>query len=259
MSLSSFFEPATAAIVMGGTLVATFLRCGSVDTGATMAMLARQLSAPSLFDGATVRAKLARVVQDIARDGLLRAETRSTGDGEFDAALKALVGHRSIGAAKAVLAEARAARLAPAEAAIRTLMQASELAPVFGLAGTLISLSSLPANGIDRSAYLSAIGMAVHATLYGLIMANLVLAPLARLVERRARLEEGARQQIMDWFEYEMAAAFPARHEGRSAGGHAGVHLHPAQFHHAPDAIGDGPYADDDLDAHPLRRTRGAV
>ena len=34
-------------------------------------------------------------------------------------------------------AEARAERLAPAEAAIRTLMQASELAPVFGLAGTL--------------------------------------------------------------------------------------------------------------------------
>ena len=249
MSFSSFFEPVTAAIVVGGTLVATIMRCGTADSGATLAMLARVMSAPRLFDGATVRAKLARVVQDIARDGLLRAETRSTGDAEFDAALKVLVGQRSVGAAKAVLAEARAERLAPAEAAIRTLMQASELAPVFGLAGTLISLSSLPANGIDRSAYLSAIGMAVHATLYGLMMANLVLAPLARLVERRARLEEGARQQIMDWFEYEMATAFPSRHEGRT-----GVHLHPAQFHHAP----DGPYADDDADAHPLRRTRGA-
>lgn len=249
MTLSSFFEPVTAAIVVGGTLVATFLRCGTADSGATLGMLAHLFTAPQRFEASSVRARLARVVQDIARDGLLRAETRSTGDAEFDAALKALVGQRSIGAAKAVLSEARAERLAPAEAAIRTLMQASELAPVFGLAGTLISLSSLPANGIDRSAYLSAIGMAVHATLYGLIMANLVLAPLARLVERRARLEEGARQQIMDWFEYELAAAFPRRQDVR-----AGVHLHPAQFHHEP----DGPYADDDLDAHPLRRQRVA-
>jgi len=128
-----------------------------------------------------------------------------------------------------VLTQARGARLAPAEAAMRTLMQAAELAPVFGLAGTLISLSRLPANGIDRSAYMGAIGMAVHATLYGLILANLLFSPLARLVERRARAEEGDRQAVVDWFEYELAAAFPSRQDLRH-----GVPPHPAQFAHVP-------------------------
>lgn len=231
MTLGGFFDGTTLSIVLGGTVLATFLRCGWAESGATLAMLAGLFSAPERFETESARARLARIIQEIVRDGLLRAQPRATGDVEIDAALHALVGQRSVGAFKAVLAQARAARLAPAEAAIRTLMQAAELAPVFGLAGTLISLSRLPTNGIDRSAYMGAIGMAVHATLYGLILANLLFSPLARLVERRARAEEGDRQAVVDWFEYELAAAFPSRHDLRH-----GVQPHPAEFAHTPGA-----------------------
>ncbi len=56
--------------------------------------------------------------------------------------------------------------------AVRTLAQAAELAPVFGLAGTLISLSQLPAEGLARGALGGAISMAVLTTLYGLLLAN---------------------------------------------------------------------------------------
>ncbi|HEX8057429.1 MAG TPA: MotA/TolQ/ExbB proton channel family protein, partial [Novosphingobium sp.] len=87
----------------------------------------------------------------------------------------------------------------------------SELAPVFGLAATLISLSQLPADGINRHAYMGAISMAVTATLYGILLANLFFAPLARAVERAAAKEETERQKIVTWLAGQVTAAMPAR------------------------------------------------
>ena len=51
--------------------------------------------------------------------------------------------------------------------------------------------------------------MAVVTTLYGLLCANLLLAPLARMVERAALAEEGARQQVIDWLAAQVADAIP--------------------------------------------------
>ena len=47
------------------------------------------------------------------------------------------------------------------DAAVRTLAQAAELGPVFGMVGTLVSLSSLPSDGLDPAALNGAISMAV--------------------------------------------------------------------------------------------------
>ena len=223
MDVTALYDGTTLAIVVGGTALATVLRCGRRDVAATVGTVMRRLFAPSRFDGEKVRAGLARAAQDVQRNGPLRANPRGTGDGEFDLALHALLAHRSMARFDEALAQARERRLGPAEAAIRTMMQATELAPVFGLAGTLISLSQMPAHGVDRGAYLMAIGMAVHATLYGLVLANLVLAPLARLVERHARAEEDARQELAHWFEAEIAPAMLPQHEPRAAYHHSGM------------------------------------
>ncbi|WJS99595.1 MotA/TolQ/ExbB proton channel family protein [Novosphingobium humi] len=223
MDLTALYDGTTLAIVVGGTALATVLRCGRSDVAATVRVAARQMVAPSRFDSEAVRASLARAAQDFQRNGPLRANPRSTGDGEFDDALHALLAHRSMARFDDALADAREKRLGPVEAAIRTLMQATELAPVFGLAGTLISLSQMPAQGVDRGAYLAAIGMAVHATLYGLVLANLLLAPLARVVERHARAEEAARHALAQWFEAEIAPAMMPQHEGRAHHPNPGV------------------------------------
>ena len=208
------------AIVLLGTALATVLRCGFGDTGATLAALWRIVSGQMRFRPEAVRAQMARVGPESVRDGLLRTHVRRLGDAEFDAALDALVGQRSIAACRKVLAQGTALRARLAQAGVETLNVAAELAPVFGLAGTLFSLSKLPANGIDRSAYMAAMGMAVHATLYGLVTANLLLAPLARLVERRHEAEAADRAGVAQWFEHELALAFPARGEfGAASGG----------------------------------------
>lgn len=205
MNLMTLADGPSALIVGGGTVLATVLRCGWQDCRTTLRKLAQLRHVA--FDAAATRAELAVQVQEIQQDGLLRAHSHHTGDSEFDEATDALIDRRSIAALLEAHEAHKARRVAQSERAVRTLAQASELAPVFGLAGTLVSLSQLPADGLARGAFAGAISMAVITTLYGLLAANLLFAPLARIVERKALAEEAERQTVIDWLAGQLAEA----------------------------------------------------
>lgn len=209
MNLATLIDGPSALIVFGGTALATVLRCGLADCRLALGKLA-QLGQHH-FDAAATRAELAVQVQAIRKDGLLRAVPSHSGDREFDAATDALIGTRSVAALLDTHEQHRAARMTEAGRAIRTLAQAAELAPVFGLAGTLVSLSQLPVDGLARGAFTGAISMAVVTTLYGLLCANLLLAPLARMIERAAVAEENARQEVIDWLAGQIAGVVPPK------------------------------------------------
>lgn len=207
MNWLTLIDGPSAAIVFGGTLIATVLRCGFTDCRSTIQAL-RHLRTEG-FDLERVRAELAVQVQEIHRDGLLRTKPHNYGDREFDEATEALLERRSVAALLERHEAHKARRLGLSERAVRTLAQAAELAPVFGLAGTLISLSQLPANGIVQGSFAGAISMAVVTTLYGLLAANLLLAPLARVIERAAQAEEVKRQEVLDWLTSQIAGDMP--------------------------------------------------
>lgn len=211
MNLIHLIDGPSAAIVFGGTALATLLRCGWSDCGATFKAL-RRLSRRR-FNAASVQSQLAAQVQDIQRDGLLRAPAHVFGDSEFDEAAGTLIQTRSVTALLEKHEVHKARRQRMATTASQTLSQAAELAPVFGLAGTLIALSQMPMQGLTHTSYISTISMAVLTTLYGLIAANLLLAPLARAVDRASELEERERQKLIDWLALHVAAAGPRRHK----------------------------------------------
>jgi chemotaxis protein MotA len=216
MNWINLLDGPSAAIVIGGTLAATVLRCGLGDCGMTLHQLG-QLGHPRFNADATQR-ELAQQVQDIQKDGLLRAPAHHYADREFDEATEAMLERRSIGALVERHEAHKARRVLASDRAVRTLAQGAELAPVFGLAGTLISLSQLPANGIAHGALAGAISMAVLTTLYGLLLANLLLAPLARVVERKAQAEESERQRLIDWLAEQVGPAIkPRAVAGRAA------------------------------------------
>lgn len=219
MDFTSFVDVRSATVVFGGTLVATVLRCGLKDCRRALTAIAA-LGRTS-FDATKVRSELAIQVQEIQADGILRTAPHEVGDREFDEVSGTLIERRSIPALLAAHEGHKARRMAFNNAAVRTLAQASELAPVFGLAGTLLSLSLLPRTGISGTDYASTISMAVLATLYGLVLANLVLAPLACIVNRRATAEETERQKVLDWLADQVAGIVPQRagHAAKPAAG----------------------------------------
>jgi chemotaxis protein MotA len=201
MEWMNLVDGPSAVIVLGGTLVATVLRSGPADCALALAKLS-QLGRRH-FDAAGTRAELAIQIQEI--------HPHHMGDAEFDEASEALIANRSVAALVERHETHKQRRLQDSDSAAHTLAQAAELAPVFGLAGTLISLSQLPTENLARGAFTGAIGMAVVTTLYGLFAANLLLAPLARAIERAAQSEEAERQQVIDWLTTQVAAACPPR------------------------------------------------
>lgn len=211
MQLANLFDPASAAIVLGGTLIATVLRCGLADCRVAIGALFA-LARPR-FDPERARAELATHVQAIQQDGLVRARPHHFGDPEFDDACDGLAHTHSLTALRDTHRSHRQRRHERNHRAVDTFAQAAELSPVFGLAGTLISLSQLPPGGAERGDFTAAIGMAVLTTLYGLLLGNIVFAPLARLVERAAHAEERARQTVVDWLEAQIAPAAPRLHD----------------------------------------------
>jgi chemotaxis protein MotA len=215
MDLVHLFDPLPAAIVVGGTLLATALRAGRADCRVTARALAGLARAP--FDADRVRRDLAPLAADIRKDGVFRAKARPTGDRALDNAVRAMVDGHSAAMLMMQHTADRKKRLARAQRAAVTLAQAADLAPVFGLAGTLLSLAQLSGQGIARAQFMNAISTSVLATLYGLLLANIVLAPLARAIERRAEREEAVRQDLVDWIAAQFAAAAPRLRRGAEA------------------------------------------
>lgn len=197
MELSPLIDGISATIVVGGTALATLLRAGPQDAALTARAIAGLVQ--PRFTAEQSKADLAGQVTAIRRDGVLRVTPKATGDLEFDEATDLMIRLRSLDPLIERHEAHRRTRMSHANAAVRTLAQAAELGPVFGMVGTLVSLSSLPATGLDPLALNGAISMAVVTTLYGLLLANLLFAPLARMVERRAQSEEQGRQEVIDW------------------------------------------------------------
>lgn len=215
MNWMNLIDAPSAGIVLGGTLLATVLRAGLGDCRIALIKLA-QLGRHR-FDADAVRSELARQIQEIRTDGLYRAPLHHFGDAEFDEASEALIAKRSVAALLEAHEAHRRRRKHDSARAVATLAQAAELAPVFGLAGTLISLSQLPAQSLANGAFTGAISMAVVTTLYGLLGANLIFAPLARIIDRAAQAEEDERQSVIDWLAVQVAPSCPPQ-PGRGFG-----------------------------------------
>lgn len=194
MDLAQSLTPVAASLVFGGTLAATVLRCGLADCRLALKAIACLGTKPFDFD--RTRAELAAQIQDIAQDGFLRAEPHHSGDGEFDAIADRLISQRSVKALHDEHRLHRSRRQASATRARDVLVQAAELAPVMGMAGTLLSLGSM---SVAAGGYVQAIGMAVGTTFFGLVCAHFLFTPLAMAVSRRAQAEETARAELLDW------------------------------------------------------------
>lgn len=197
MSLERLVDPNALLLVMGGTLLATLLRCGFAELRHTIRMIARLLR--RRFSEARVRATLASQVRHINSEGLLRAEIGAVADRDLADAMTAMIDRRSVEAICEHHEARRAERERVAGDAVRVLNLAADLGPVFGLAGTLVALSQLPAGGLAQDAISTAVSTAVVTTLYGVLTANLFFAPLARQIGRIAEQEEIDRQSLVDW------------------------------------------------------------
>lgn len=207
MDLTALIDTQGAAIVLGGTLLATAMGSGRREVGAAFAALWHLLKRP--FDYESARSEIARDVEAIRRDGLLRANPIRSSDSELSTVADALIHDRSLSSLVEAHERFRDERSAVRAEALRPVVLAGEMAPVFGMAGTLFALSQLQHDGTDSLVLMASVAMAILTTLYGLMLAHLAFNPLARLIERRGLREEADRQLLIDWLAKQLASTCP--------------------------------------------------
>jgi chemotaxis protein MotA len=208
VDLQILIDPASAGFVLGGTVLATLVRSGWAD-GRTAVRQIGNLLRPR-FSLARQRAELAAQVAAMQHDGVIRASAQPVSDAEFADATAALVRHRSTAALTEEHRRHAAARQAARATAVDVLSEAGELAPVLGLAGTLLGLSQLPVTGLaSDGAVMASVSMAVGTTFHGLVAAHLLFLPLAGVIERRGRREEADRELLAQWLVQQLGPACP--------------------------------------------------
>lgn len=206
---ADLFDPVALSVVLIGTALATIARVGAKD----MALAIRSGLAVTRtgFDADTNRMAIARWARAIRKSGLLGADEAMPSDADLARAITALVRTGSIKALRAAHEDACARHLRYRGRAVRVFEQAGDLAPVFGLVGTLFSMTQLaPAIGADANAItLGAIATAVLSSIYGVLVAHFFCFPMAQAVARQSQREEQAREKLVEWLIVEIADSVP--------------------------------------------------
>lgn len=212
---SAFFDPSALLIVLAGTILATVIRVGGQDVAVAVRLASGLFRAR--FDEDANRTAVARWARAIRERGVLGAESPMPPDADLARAIKALVRNGSIQALRGAHAESSSHKLRDGSRAMRVFEQAGDLAPVFGLVGTLFSMTQLaPAGGADATSLsLAAIATAVLSTLYGVLAAHFLFMPLAQAVARRSQREDEARDALVGWLVDEIASVVPQASSSR--------------------------------------------
>lgn len=185
--LAPFVDPIALAIVGGGTAFAVVLRTPARD-------LARGISALRMLPRRAFRAEplldqIGALTRIARRHGVIALDRSVIADPDVAAAVAAAVDGAGPQAIELLVEQRRAARFERQRAAFEMWSGAAEIAPAMGMVGTLIGLVRMFSSMRDTSAIGSAMAVALLATLYGALLANLVALPIANRLKRRARHE----------------------------------------------------------------------
>lgn len=189
-----FLDPYALAIVGGGTALATILRAPARDVLRGLAALAvlphRRFVADPLIEQIGALGRIAR------RHGAIALDRSVIADPDVAAAIAAIVDGAEPPAVARLLEERRVARIARHAAAADIWAGAAEAAPAMGMIGTLAGLVAMFTRMTDPQAIGTAMAVALLATLYGAIIANLLAMPIATRLRAAARGEALERARL---------------------------------------------------------------
>lgn len=195
MQFATLFDPTALAIVAGGTALAAVLRTPAADlvrgVGALRVLARRRFSAETLLTQIAAQGRIAR------RHGVHALDRSIITDPDVAAALAAVVDGDGPDEITALLDHRRRARAERHAGAIDLWRGAAEVAPAMGMVGTLIGLAAMFATMTDPQAIGAAMAVALLATLYGALLANLLFQPVAHRLAARARREAFERARLV--------------------------------------------------------------
>lgn len=192
--LGPFLDPLALAIVVGGTALTVVLRTSLRDLGrgvAALAVLGRRS-----FDAEPLLGQVAAFGRIAKRHGVIALDRSVIEDPDLAAAVAAIVDGAGPEETAALLRHRRLARSERHRGAFEMWAGAAEAAPALGMVGTLIGLVVMFTAMRDPATIGGAMAVALLATLYGALLANLVAMPIAVRLKRLSRQENQQRARL---------------------------------------------------------------
>ncbi len=190
-----FLDPLAIGIVLGGTAASMVLRSRLRDVIRSVAALGTLWRRP--FDATPLLVQTAALERIARRHGVLSLDRSVIDDADMAAAVQAIVDGASADRVTALVTARIDARADRHRAAIEVWTGAAEAAPAMGLIGTILGLVQMFAAMTDPDTIGAAMAVALLATLYGALVANLIAMPIASRLKRLARTEAAERQRLI--------------------------------------------------------------
>jgi chemotaxis protein MotA len=195
MTPGTFLDPLALGLVGGGTILATVLRSPLGDVARALAAL--PTLARARFQAEPLLAQVAALAKIARRHGAMALDRSVITDADLALAVAAIVDGHAPEQVTSTLCDARRRRIERHAAAADVWAGAAEAAPAMGMVGTLVGLVAMFTAMTDPQAIGGAMAVALLATLYGALLANLVAAPIANRLRAAARVEAAERERLI--------------------------------------------------------------
>ncbi|WP_299645968.1 MotA/TolQ/ExbB proton channel family protein [Sphingomonas bacterium] len=196
MQVATFLDPVALALVGGGTMLAALLRTPAHDLVRSVKALRTLPRHP--FTAEPLLHQIAAQGRIAHRHGVMALDRSVITDPDVAAGLAAVVDGATPAGVAALLSHRSHKRMERHAAAADVWAAAAETAPAMGMIGTLIGLAAMFASMTDPAAIGGAMAVALLATLYGALLANLVALPIAHRLRAAARTEAFERARLAE-------------------------------------------------------------
>lgn len=196
-SLLAFFDVSSILIVVGGTFSATLV---AFPMHSVMDSLKASISIffqHRIDHVGTVR-EILKAADEVRRNGPLALEKFKASNQFMKTAFDLVADGMHVDSIRDVLTIELEATLSRHEEVVKVLEKMADLAPAWGMIGTLIGLVIMLLNLSDPSAIGPAMAVALLTTLYGALWANLLLSPSAAKLEDRSEREAQDHRLILE-------------------------------------------------------------
>lgn len=200
-SIARLLDPAALAIVFGGALLAGLLRGGRGALGAGLRAIRVALTADPEADALAAVVAVGQVEAIAEAKGFVCADRVRTTGRFLRESVRRLSDARSSEAFARWARETLAARTRRHAIAAAFWRDAADAAPAMGMIATVLGLVRMFAHMADPAQIGAPMATALVATLWGIVVANLVAGPLADRLERLSAAELAWQARALDHFE----------------------------------------------------------
>lgn len=177
--LAHLFDPLTLGVMVAGIGLVALFQNGASALGRAIAALAPLLRADPDKDRDAARAAMLKIDQVAQLRGLACTDRVKTADPFLGEAARRLANSEKSEQFEIWAAQVLADRVRRHGSARNVWLSIADTAPALGMAGTILGLVGMFAAMDDPAALGPAMALALLTTLYGVVIANLIAAPVA--------------------------------------------------------------------------------